>query len=74
MSEVCSAGFSTQVQPVASAGASFQVAMARGKFQGTIWPTTPIGWRRVKAWYSSPGIPMETSSVLPSTLVAQPAM
>ena len=40
---VCSAGFITTVQPAAMAGASFQVAISSGKFQGIIWPTTPSG-------------------------------
>ena len=40
------AGFKTIVQPVASAGASFQLAISSGKFQGMIWPTTPSGsWK-----------------------------
>jgi hypothetical protein len=39
---VSSAGFSTTVQPAASAGASFSTAMIRGEFQGTMAPTTPI--------------------------------
>ena len=47
VSGVCSAGLSTRVQPAASAGASFQVAMSRGKFQGTTAATTPTGSRRV---------------------------
>jgi len=46
-SGVCSAGFSTIVQPAASAGASFQAAIISGKFQGMIWPTTPTGSRSV---------------------------
>ena len=46
VSGVCSAGFSTTVQPVASAGASFHDAISSGKFHGTIWPQTPIGSRR----------------------------
>ena len=33
---VCSAGFSTTALPAARAGASFQVAMRSGKFQGMI--------------------------------------
>src|SRR6202044_883269 len=47
VSGVCSAGLSTQVQPAASAGASFQAAIVSGKFQGMIWPTTPTGSRNV---------------------------
>jgi hypothetical protein len=40
---VVSAGFSTAVLPHASAGASFQAAISRGKFQGTICAATPSG-------------------------------
>ena len=47
---VCSAGLSTTALPAASAGASFQVAISSGKFQGMIWPTTPSGsWK----WYAT---------------------
>ena len=46
-SGVCSAGFSTIVQPAASAGAIFHAAIISGKFQGMIWPTTPTGSRSV---------------------------
>ena len=43
---VCSAGLSTTQLPAASAGASFHVAIRRGKFHGMIWPTTPSGsWK-----------------------------
>jgi len=47
VSGVSSAGFSTTVQPQASAGASFHAAIRIGKFHGMIWPTTPIGSRLV---------------------------
>ena len=47
VSGVGSAGLRTTVQPAASAGAIFQAAISRGKFQGMIWPQTPIGWRSV---------------------------
>ena len=43
LSGVCSAGLSTTVHPVASAGPSFRAAIRSGKFHGMIWPTTPIG-------------------------------
>ena len=46
-SGVCSAGLSTTVLPVASAGPSFQAAISSGKFHGMIWPTTPTGSRSV---------------------------
>ena len=38
-----SAGLSTIVQPVASAGAIFQIALLTGRFHGTIAATTPTG-------------------------------
>ena len=43
VSGVVSAGLSTEVLPQASAGATFQAAMSRGKFQGTICAATPSG-------------------------------
>ena len=41
VSEVNSAGLSTTVFPIASAGAIFHASISRGKFQGMICPTTP---------------------------------
>jgi hypothetical protein len=41
VSGVCSADFSTTVQPAASAGATFQASISSGKFHGMIWPQTP---------------------------------
>ena len=49
VSGVSLAGFRITVQPAARAGANFQVAMLRGKFQGTTAPTTPTGSRSVYA-------------------------
>ena len=43
------AGLSTTVFPAARAGATFQQAIGKGKFQGTIAATTPIDWRSVKS-------------------------
>jgi hypothetical protein len=43
----CSDGFTTTVQPAASAGATFQVISSRGEFHGVIAATTPTGSRRV---------------------------
>ncbi len=40
-SGVCSAGFSTIVQPAASAGADFRAGIAAGKFHGVIPAVTP---------------------------------
>ncbi len=47
VSGVSCAGLSTTVHPAASAGATFQVARFKGKFHGTIAPTTPTGSRSV---------------------------
>ncbi len=43
LSGVSSAGLSTTVLPAARAGAKPHPAIAIGKFQGTITPTTPRG-------------------------------
>ncbi len=42
-SGVSEAGFTTTVQPTASAGATLRVIMAFGKFQGVMAATTPTG-------------------------------
>ena len=44
VSGVVSAGFSTTVFPVASAGAIFHASISSGKFHGMIWPATPSGF------------------------------
>jgi hypothetical protein len=62
------AGFRTTVLPVARAGATFQAAMMKGKFQGTMRAQTPIGSRRVK---SRPGL--ATGITSPKCLVTAPA-
>ena len=56
VSGVSSAGLSTTVLPAASAGASFQIAIASGKFHGTISPTTPSGSRKVISTPPATGI------------------
>jgi hypothetical protein len=43
VSGVVSAGLSTTVLPVASAGAIFHAAISNGKFHGMTCPATPIG-------------------------------
>ena len=70
VSGVISDGFKITVLPQASAGASFQLAMASGKFHGTMAATTPTGSRRVYA-RASPG--RDGVRVSPLILVAQPA-
>ena len=47
---VSSAGFSTAVQPAASAGATFRAAMASGRFQGVISRHGPTGSATVRMW------------------------
>jgi hypothetical protein len=47
---VCYADFNTIVHPAASAGASFQLSIINGKFQGMTWPTTPTGYLVVIIW------------------------
>ena len=53
---VSSAGFRTTVFPQASAGPSFQLEIAIGKFHGTISPTTPSGSRNVRSTPPATGI------------------
>ena len=43
VSGVVGAGLITAVLPQASAGASFQAAISRGKFHGMTWAATPRG-------------------------------
>ena len=66
--EVNSDGFTTTVQPAASAGASFHDSSSSGLFHGVITPTTPIGSWRVKL--NTPGL--SEGSTAPSTLSASP--
>jgi hypothetical protein len=65
-----SAGFSTTVQPVASAGPIFQIDAVSGPFHGMMAPTTPTGSFSVKEKIS-PG--SELSMVSPCSDVAMPA-
>jgi hypothetical protein len=50
----CSAGLSTTLFPVASAGPIFQDAIISGKFQGTTAPTPPSGSRTIETCASGP--------------------
>jgi hypothetical protein len=67
-SGVSLAGLRMTVLPMARAGAVFQVAMAKGKFQGTIRPQTPSGSRNVTLAPRA-----DTGIVEPPNLVAAPA-
>ena len=55
MSGVCSAGFSTIVQPAASAGAALRVGIAAGKFHGVMPAVAPTGWRTTMMRRSASG-------------------
>ena len=61
-------GLNTVQQPAASTGASFQAAMRKGKFHGTICPTTPIGSRRIIDMVFS-----SSMAALPSSVRTAPA-
>ena len=52
--DVSRAGLMISLLPAASAGATFQVAISSGKFQGTTAPTTPIGSRTIRPRASGP--------------------
>ncbi len=60
--------FNTVQHPLASTGASFHAAIRKGKFQGTICPTTPIGSLRTILRVSVP-----STFALPSSAKIQPA-
>ncbi len=68
VSGVSSAGLSTTVFAIASAGATFQLVMSSGKFHGVTSAQTPSGSRKVKAWPRA-----ATGSVAPATLSTAPA-
>ena len=57
VSEVYSAGFSTTVFPMASAGATFQASIKSGKFHGMICPQTPTASRSGSSASMSCAIP-----------------
>ena len=67
VSEPCSDGFRTMVQPAASARPTSRSDSRRGLFDGVIAPTTPIGSRRVYTWTSG----CETGIVRPSIRIGQ---
>src|ERR1700724_269828 len=68
VSGVADAGLTTTELPSARAGATFQVVIANGKFQGTIRPQTPTGSRKVRP---VPGAP--TGTVWPAKAGIRPA-
>lgn len=54
MAEVTSEGFTTSVQPLARMNGTRSQRMRKGKFQGVMSPTTPIGSRRTMPKSLSP--------------------
>ena len=69
-----SLGFKTTVQPAASAGAIFNVIWFKGKFQGVMQPTTPIGSRTTSEWptFSSYTKARATLAALPQLKTGPP--
>ena len=67
--DVNSDGFTTAVQPAASAGASFQLVSVSGEFHGVMIAITPLGSRRVYA--KTPFLSVGMTSLC--TLSASPA-
>jgi hypothetical protein len=55
VSGVSSAGFSTTVQPAASAGPTLRVAIAAGKFHGVSSSATPTALRKVRMRFAPDG-------------------
>ena len=69
-----SLGFNTTVQPAAKAGATLRVIWLRGKFQGVMQPTTPIGSRTTKELptFSSQRKARATLAALPQLNIGPP--
>ena len=59
-----SLGFSTMVQPAASAGPTLQVIWFSGQFQGVMRPTTPTGS------LTTSDVPLRSSKAKPSSTCA----
>ena len=70
-SGVCSAGFSTIVQPTASAGADLRVGIAAGKFHGVMPAVTPIASRSTTIRRSGERL-RDHAPVEPLGLLAEP--
>ena len=54
--EVTSAGLTTAVQPAAKAKGSFWLTIRKGKFQGVMMLTTPMGSRKTTPRVFSPRV------------------
>ena len=57
------AGFSTTVQPAASAGPILRVAIAAGKFHGVTRTATPTGWRCTRIRFAPDGALLTEPSI-----------
>lgn len=66
--EVSLEGFRTVQQPLARTVASFQAAIRKGKFQGMIWPTTPMG-----SWTIMDRVVLSRKLHLSSSAMMEPA-
>ena len=52
--EVSDDGLNIVQSPAANTVANFHAPIRKGKFQGTIWPTTPIGYlKTIDKYFSS---------------------
>ena len=67
------AGFRTTGQPAAIAGATLWATRLSGKLKGAIAPTTPIGTRRVKPSFPSPGEAASRGTISPASFRASAA-
>ncbi len=67
------AGFRTTGQPAAMAGATLWTTRLSGKLNGAIAPTTPIGTRRVKPSFPSPGAAASRGTISPASFRASVA-
>ncbi len=75
LSGVTSLGLATIEQPAAIAGAALAPSWLRGKFQGVIAPTTPIGSRTTSEFpiSCSHSISLATWAIAPNCIVGRPA-
>ena len=70
---VCDAGFKTTAQPAARAGAILWATRLKGKLNGEIAPTTPIGTRSVMATFPVPAGEASIGTTSPASLRASTA-
>ena len=72
-SGVCDAGFSTTAQPAARAGATLWATRLKGKLNGEMAPTTPIGTLSVSAIFPTPAGDASIGTTSPASFRASTA-